>query len=94
LFREKFSDVYEAFRIIKKDDYTLLSYILQKIETTVFIENVSRQIAAERPDLPIFTIHDSIATYPEERKYVARNIKDEVKRLLGLHATTAFEPWG
>lgn len=57
------------------------------------IEVISMRIAADKPHLPFFTIHDSIATFPEEVPYVKQVIKEEFKRYLGIVPKLGLERW-
>lgn len=57
------------------------------------IEAVASRIALERPDLPYFTIHDSIATTMGNENYVAKNVSEEACKLTGLQVKLGMENW-
>jgi hypothetical protein len=57
------------------------------------IESVAMRISHERPELPIFTIHDSIATTAGNEEYVQTVIKEEAFRLTGLRLKLGKENW-
>ena len=90
-FKEVFPRTYEVFRILKLCNHTALSRILQRIESNIIINGVVPRIAREKPDLPIFTIHDSIATTEGNEGYIADIIRQEVFRLTGLQAKLGME---
>lgn len=90
---EAFPAVTLVFEKIKAKDHVTLSHILQRLESIIMIEFVSRRIAFEKPNLPFFTVHDSIATYEEEVEYVTRIIEEEFNRLLGIKVKLGMEPW-
>ncbi len=92
-FKKLFPRTYEVFRLLKLCDYTALSRILQRIESNVIIQNVVPRISRERPDLPIFTIHDSIVTTVGNENYVADIIQQEILRITGLEAKLGMEYW-
>jgi hypothetical protein len=92
-FKEHFPNVYEVFRLIKKNNHRALAHLLQRIESKIIIEEVASRIAKERPNLPFFTIHDSIATTEGNEEYVAIIIKEEVNRLTGLICKISYEKW-
>lgn len=94
LISEAFPSVTFLFESLKRSDYVLLSHVMQRLESTLMIEVVSRRIAAEKPNLPFFTVHDSIATFPEEVEYVKRVIKEEFQRYLGITPKLGQEKWG
>lgn len=72
--------------LMNRVDYILLFHIMQHLESILMIEVISRRIAAEKPHLPFFTVHDSIATFSEEVPYIKQVIKEEFKRYLDIVA--------
>jgi hypothetical protein len=93
-FRTHFPKIYEIFSIVKRKDYKTLAQLLQRIESNVMIKNVAKRISEEKPDLPIFTIHDSIATTIGNEDYVSSVIMEEVLRLTSLKVKLGKEYWG
>ena len=83
-FKALFPSTYEIFKLLKRRNHTALAHILQRIESIIMIQNVTIRIARERPDLPIFTIHDSVVTTVGNDDYVAGVIQEEAFRLTGL----------
>lgn len=79
--------------MIKLCDHTALAHILQRIEIMVMIQKVAVRISKDRPELPIFTIHDSIVTTVGNEEYVSTVIKEEVLKLTGLTALLGMEYW-
>jgi hypothetical protein len=51
------------------------------------------RIASERPDLPIFTIHDSIVTTVGNEEYIEQVMREEIVRLTGLNPKFGIEYW-
>lgn len=92
-FKTHFPEVYEVFSLIKRKENSLLARILQSIESDIIVNKASKRIARERPDLPIFTIHDSIATTLGNEDYVATIITEEVKSLTDLDVQLGLEYW-
>ena len=92
-FKTHFPEVYEVFSLIKRKENSLLARILQSIESDIIVNKASKRIARERPDLPIFTIHDSIATTIGNEHYVATIITEEVRDLTGLDVQLDNEYW-
>ncbi len=93
LISAAFPSVTKVFKYLKKDDYVLLSHIMQRLESILIIEVVARRIAAEKPNLPFFTVHDSIATIPSEVDYVKQVIKEEFNNYLGVVPKLGVERW-
>jgi hypothetical protein len=91
-FEKRFPSVAKMLREMKKRDYRRSSWLMQNYEATVFIYNICNRIRAERPELVLFTIHDSILTVPSEVEYVASVIRDEFRRL-GITPTLKREEY-
>lgn len=92
-FRDHFPEIYEIFKQIKVKNHRALAHILQRIESELIIQKVCKRISIEKPDLPIFTIHDSIATTVGNENYVSTIIKEEALKLTGLNIKLGIEPW-
>ena len=92
-FKKAFPEVYEVFKVIKKNKHQTLARLLQRIESDIIIRNASKRISIEKPNLPIFTIHDSIATIQGNENYISDIIKEEVFQLTGLNAKIGLEYW-
>jgi hypothetical protein len=65
--------------------------LLQKIESTVILDQVVPRIEREIPELPIWTIHDSIMTVRGQEENIARMIREEAERIIGVAPTVDFE---
>ncbi len=94
LISEAFPQATELFEFIKQKDYVLLSHIMQRLESILMIEVISRRISADKPHLPFYTVHDSIATFPEDVPYIKKVIKEEFRRYLAIVPKLGVERWG
>jgi len=92
-FREVFPDVYKLFALIKKKNHRALAHLLQRIESNIIIERVTKRISVEKPELPIFTIHDSVVTIQGSENYVSRIIEEEIKKATSLDVKLGLEFW-
>ncbi len=93
LFSEIFPHVYRFFNLIKKGDKTILPRLLQSIESYVVIDVLCKKIEQEHPEIPIFPIHDSIATTVKYRDVVKKVMLEECHKLLGIPPVLKFEYW-
>lgn len=93
IFKKLFPNVYELFKCIKKKESTLLPLILQSIESHLILKVIAKRISIERPDLPIFTIHDSIATTVGNEDYVSSVMMEELTKAIGIAPTLSPEYW-
>jgi len=58
-----------------------LAVEMQKAESKLFINKISKRIMEERPDMFAATIHDSILCKPEDEDYVLNIIKNEFENI-------------
>ena len=84
MFRQLFPEVYQLFTLFKKHERKALPLMLQQIEATLILERVTRRIAEEFPDLPIYTIHDSVVTLMAYRKHIEQIMQEEIVRAIGF----------
>jgi len=66
-FKEKYPKLCEFMEILKtstesKDSFKKFPKLLQHIEADCVLDYCTKKVAEEHPDMPLFTIHDSIAT--------------------------------
>jgi len=59
------------------------SYLLQKTESYLILDVISRDFNEKNPTVPIFTIHDSICTYPEYLPDLKKSILGHFQGIVG-----------
>ncbi len=91
-FAERFPTVARVIRELKESDYRRLAWLMQHQESTLFIGRVCRRIKAERPSLPLATVHDSLVTTEEHLSFVQTLALDEFKKL-GMVPFFKLEPY-
>ena len=93
LFKELFPMVYTLFSRIKQSDKTHLPRLLQRIESYLMLQVIAKRISRERPQLPIFTIHDSIITTAGNEEYVQSVLLEEMAKAIGFPPKLSVEYW-
>lgn len=95
IFKNLFPDLYHIFSLIKKSDKTNLPRLLQRIESHLMLNVITKRIAAERKDLPIFTLHDSIVTTdePGNAEYIQKVMEEEFAKAIGFPPKFEIEHW-
>lgn len=93
LFKSIFPNVYNMFAFIKRKEKRLLPVLLQTIESNLFLNKIVGRIACERPDLPLFTIHDSISTIKGNEQYVKKIMIEETKKAIGVTPSIDITEW-
>ncbi len=97
-FREVFPTVFDVTEMVKFGDpenrsHSALACTLQNLEAEVVLQHCCGMIASERPDLPIFTIHDSIVTTVGNEEYVMSVMENIFSNLLGYVPKLDCQYW-
>lgn len=93
VFHQKFPSIARVFAYVKKDNHRNLAIILQRIESFLLLEQVCGRISKERPDVPLFTIHDNIVTTVGNETYVQSIMEAELAKVMGASPTFSIEYW-
>ena len=93
LFKETFPTVFEIFRTIKMGKHNTLACMLQNLEAELVLHSACKIISEENPNVPLFTLHDSIVTTEENAKYVQRVLSDVLLNAIGIAPTINYEEW-
>ena len=92
-FKRLFPSVYDVLSLIKKGKSNLLPILLQRVESEIILNRVAKRIEIERPDLPIFTIHDSVVSTLGNELYIKRVMMEEMEKAIGLSPHMKIEYW-
>jgi hypothetical protein len=93
VFEATYPDAMRLFKALKADDHKLLAKIIQQMESHCVLKLICGRIAQERPDLPIFTIHDSIVTTVGNEQYVKDIIVEVLSQKIGAPPQVKLEHW-
>ena len=95
IFRDVFPSVFEVFKLIKfgKGKHNTLAILLQNLEAKLVLHRACKIISEERPEIPIFTLHDSIITTIGNEEYVHNVLKDVLTDAIGIAPKLKVERW-
>ncbi|MFD2937811.1 hypothetical protein [Spirosoma flavum] len=93
LFKELFPSVSLLFQQLKENDHTRLPCLLQSIESYIMLKVITKAIAKKHPNIPLFTIHDSITTTARHVDTVKAIMEAELTRIIGLPPKLKIEEW-
>lgn len=95
MFRMLFPNVFRVFKLIKKGDgnHGALAICLQRLESELVLDRACLRISEERPDVPIFTLHDSIITTEENVGYVENVLENVLTSFMGVPPKFKIERW-
>lgn len=80
-FFGRYPSMAAMFKALKYKDYQRPAWIMQNVESTLFIYNICGRVMKERPKTMVFTIHDSLLAPPGDFGYVQRIAEEEFARL-------------
>lgn len=84
LFETHHPEILQWIRSQKAHDYADLARRMQREESDMMIGAVVRRLMEHHPEVPFYTVHDSIMTVQEHGDLVGRILKEEYDRA-GLH---------
>jgi hypothetical protein len=93
-FAELFPTVTKVFRTLKVKDHAILACLLQLLEAHLFLLVITKRVHQRRPDIPLFTVHDSIVTPIEHADYVEKIMRRELTNWVGLEPQFTRSFWG
>ena len=95
IFRSIFPSIFEVFKLIKlgKGKHNTLAILLQHLEATLVLHRACKIISQERPEIPIFTLHDSIITTVGNEKYVHDILASVLLDAIGIAPKLKVERW-
>ena len=101
LFAKLFPNVMHLFneykgnkRISLAERHKQLAKELQRTEASIILDKVAWEINRLNPDIPIYTIHDSIVTTEENMEFVQQVMEKVITALVGFKPSLATEYWG
>jgi hypothetical protein len=94
-FKEVFPIVFDIFKMIKstRGKHNTLAILLQHLEATLVLQRACKIISEERPDIPIFTLHDSIITTVGNENYVNEVLTNVLTEAIGVAPKIKIERW-
>ena len=91
LFKHYFPVTFDLFCKIKSKNYKHLPLLLQRIESYLVIDVICKKISEEHPEIPLFTIHDSILSTQGNESIVEAFMTQEIKKFIGHEPKIAIE---
>ncbi len=90
-FEKEFPYVRQQIRNMKIHGYQKVAHEMQRTEAAFMFTKVVPRLLQENPQMPIFTLHDSIVTTPHYSQYVQDVMQDEFRKL-DINAKVRIEP--
>lgn len=95
LFKRQFPNVFEIFKTIKQghNNHPAFSICLQRLEAELVLLKICKKISIERPEVAIFSLHDSIITTEDNVDYVQSVMYNVLKENIGVAPNFKVERW-
>ncbi len=93
LFRKLFPNVYNVFSLIKADTHNTLALLLQKIEAQLVIKETCNEISKDHPNVPLFTIHDSVCTTEANVEMAKEYLTNSINNFMGYTPKFEIKKW-
>lgn len=94
MFRELYPGVdkfiYDLLKNVGKTDF---SYLLQRAESYLILDVISRDFHEKFPSAPIFTVHDAICTYPDYLPQLKELTAKHFMDITGIPVGLKVKPW-
>lgn len=93
-FRGLFPEIYKLIVLCKRSRKERFACLLQSVESEIILHRCCRRIWDEGGhEVPVFTIHDSIATTAEHVEFVRQIMDEELTKAAGVHPSFKTELW-
>ncbi|MCC2545487.1 hypothetical protein LJY25_03455 [Hymenobacter sp. BT175] len=93
-FAQLFPTVAAIFRACKQRRANYLPLLLQRLEAVIFLEKIAGRLARARPDMPLFSLHDSLVVPEAHVDFVRRVMAEELRRYVGAEPHLKVSYWG
>jgi hypothetical protein len=93
VFQKYFPGIYEYFYQLKKIHHVIIPIVLQRWESYAVLQCITKKIAKNHLEVPLFSIHDGIATTKEYSELVSSVICEELSVLTGYSPALKKEEW-
>lgn len=93
IFESLFPNVYKIISMIKLKCHPTLAVILQNLEADLILNQTCKIISEKNPEIPLYTLHDSIITTEENVEFVQNEMISVLSQNLGISPSIKVEEW-
>lgn len=93
IFESLFPNVYKIMSMIKLKCHPTLAVILQNLEADLILNQTCKIISEKNPEIPLYTLHDSIITTEENVEFVQNEMISVLSQNLGISPSIKVEEW-
>ncbi len=92
VFRERYPSIHKIVKCLHGNNVKF-SYLLQYVEAYILLDEVAFRFSKEFPDIPIWSIHDSLVTTEQHKETLKDFMVKEIKSITGLKPKVEYEDW-
>ncbi|NLR58154.1 hypothetical protein HGH93_08600 [Chitinophaga polysaccharea] len=93
LFSMLFPSVHNFLVLLKEIGHEYVARLLQGVESFIVLNRIGRRINKERPNMPLFTIHDCIVTTIDNEAYLEAVMLEEIEKHIGCRPSIKTKCW-
>ncbi len=93
VFQTYYPEVYKIIKAIKSNSKSNLPILLQNIEADFILDYCTKKIANKYPEMPLFTIHDSIVTTENNIDILQHEFRIHLKEYFHILPSLKVEFW-
>lgn len=90
---QDFPSIVEMLFKLKQGDHRRVAWLLQSLESRIFIDTICRRVMSTHPKIPVYTIHDCLLVPSRAANIIEKLMKEEFGKL-GLSPTFDIEYYG
>lgn len=83
VFAGLFPAIYELLCRLKVVNYKHVSWLMLGMESKLMLDIICKRVDKLNPDMPLFTVHDSIITTPDNANYLYEEMKSQLELHVG-----------
>ncbi|WP_431156744.1 hypothetical protein [Winogradskyella poriferorum] len=92
VFRETYPSIHKIFVCLDENKINF-SFLLQHIEAHILLDCVAKEIHVKYPEMPLFSIHDALATTTKFVPQLKKEMKSIIKELTSIKPKIELEDW-
>lgn len=93
VLNETYPEVGEILKQLKTKNKSEFPILMQNIEASFVLDYCTKEIAMKYPEMPLFTIHDSIITTEDYIKVLEDEFYDKLKNFFNIYPRLKKEYW-
>ena len=91
IFIEHFPNIYKTIEALRTKEHSKFAHYMQQVEAYIILDNCCKELSLDYPEIPIFTIHDNIATTKGNEEIIQKVMKSQFEKFIEIAPTLKIE---